>query len=288
MIVHYRLIQFREDPLRGEGRNIAVIAWTGSRAHIRAIGVDPFGNVEFSAFGRLLPDAMRTGAWVYAEWVERWADLVRRCEGNGEALAAELERLEEISGAAFVAAEGGEADVAIPSSPRPFGIGADPDLVAARAAADRLYDRLVAGGMAGGLPVPFLEAVDAVLSMSEVRYQERFQRDETFAIGASEEAEAFLFFPYFLDGPNSIGAKLVCFNGPPWDAVVASVNDTIFTFDTAVSAGLLERRHCLALVDDIRSVQPALVARLAQAATLIDVTASDAASQLSALVRGEG
>lgn len=288
MIVRYRLIQFRDDPLRGEGRNIAVVAWTGSRAHIRAIGVDPFGNVEFSAFARLLPDAMRAGAWVYAEWVERWTDLIRRCEGSDEALTAELERMEEISGATFVAAEGGEVDLAVPSSPRLSGIGADPDLMAARAAADRLYDRLVAGGMVGGLPVPFLDAVDAVLSMSEVRFQERFQRDETFAIGADETVEAFVFFPYFLDGPNSVGAKLVCFNGPPWDAVVASVNDAIFTFDTAVSSGLLERRHCLALVDDVRSVQPALVARLAQAATLIDVTASDAAFQLSALVRGEG
>lgn len=289
MIVHYRLIQFREDPLRAEGRNVGVIAWTGDHAHLRALGVNPFGRIDPAGFERLLPQALRSSAWVYAEWVERWTDIARRCEGDAERLLAEFERIEEVSGAHWVATEGGEVDVESPTpSPRRIRTDAvDPGLSEVRDAADALYERLVEGGMAGGLPIAFLDAVDTVLSISEIRFREGFARDETIAIGSAEEAETFLFFPYLVDESEPIGIKLVCFDGPSWEATVAAVNDSVLTFDLAVAAGFLTRDRCVAMVDRATGDQQGLAVRLARSATLIDVTVSDAPSQLRQIVLGE-
>lgn len=290
MIVRYRLIQFREDPLRAEGRNVAVIAWTGDRTHLRALGVNPFGRIDSAGFERLLPQALRSSAWVYTEWVERWTDIARRCEGDAERLLTELERIEEVSGAHWVATEGGEVDVEPPTPPpRPIRTDAvDPGLWAVRNAADALYERLVAGSMAGSLPMAFLDAVDAVLSISEIRFREGFARDETVAIGSDGEAETFLFFPYLVDGAERTGIKLVCFDGPSWEAAVATVNDSVLTFDLAVAAGFMPRDRCVALVDRAAGEHQGLAARLARSATLIDVTAPEAATRLGRLIRGEG
>lgn len=289
MMVHYRLIQFREDPLRAEGRNVAVIVWTRDRAHLRALGVDPFGRIDPAGFERLLPQALRSSAWVYAEWVERWTDIARRCEGDAERLLAEFERIEEVSGAHWVATEGGEVDVEPPTPPTRliWTDAVDPSLSAVRNAADALYKRLIAGGVAGGLSMAFLDAVDTVLSISETRFREGFTRDETIAVGSAEEAETFLFFPYLVDGSERTGIKLVCFGGPSWEATVAAVNDSVLTFDLAVAAGFLPRNRCVALVDRTTSDQQGLAARLARSATLIDVTVPDAPSQLWQIVLGE-
>lgn len=288
MIVRYRLIQFRDDPLRAEGRNVAVVAWTEDRTHLRALGVNPFGRIDPAAFERLLPQALRSSAWIYAEWVERWTDIARRGEGDVERLLSELERIEEVSGAHWVAIEGGEVDVEPPAPPRPIRTdSADPGLSAVRSAADALYGRLVAGGMAGGLPVAFLDAVDAVLSISETRFHEGFVRDETVAIGKDEEMETLLFFPYLVDGPERAGIKLACFDGPSWEAAVAAVNDAVLSFDLAVAAGFLRRDRCIALVDRAFGDQQGLALRLGRSATLIDVTAPGAASHLGRLLRGE-
>lgn len=286
MIVRYRLIQFREDPLRAEGRNVAVIAWTDERIHLRALGVNPFGRTDPATFERLLPQALRSSAWVYAEWAERWADIARRCEGNAERLHAELDGIEEISGAHWVAIEGGEVDLEPPASSRPTWMDTtvDPALSVVHSAADALYERLVAGGMAGGLPVAFLDAVEDVLTISEIHYSGDFRRDETVAIGNDGETETILFFPYLVDGPMRSGLKLVCFNGPSWEAAVAAVNDAILTFDLAVAAGFMERNRCVALVDRAGGDHGLLVARLAQSAMVIDITAPGAASQLGRLV----
>lgn len=289
MILRYRLIQFRDDPLRGEGRNVAVVAWGAGRAHLRALGLNPFGRVDPTPFERLLPDATRPSAWVYTEWIERWSDMVRRLESSPEALAADLDRMDEISGGHLVATEEGEIELEAPAATelgRAEGRSASDVATVLRGAA-LLYERLVAGGMAGGLPVSFLDAIDAALSTSEIRFLDGFRRDETIAIAKGTEEETILFFPYLLEGGIKAGIKPVCIDGLPWDGAVAAVNDAILTFDLAVAAGLFERDRCIALVDVDGAGHGPLAARLARSAQLLQVTAPDAPSRLRQLVLGE-
>jgi len=286
MIVRYRLIQFRDDPLRGEGRNVAVAAWGGGRAALRALGLKPPGMVDPSCFERLLPEAIRSSSWVYAEWVERWSDMLRRHERNPETLAAELDRMDEVSGGYLVAVEEGEIEFG--AVPRPRGIEAliDPSLAAVREAAGVLYGRLVAGGMAGGVPIPFLEAIDAALTISEIGAIGDLRRDETIAVASGAEEETILFFPYLLEKPVRAGFKLVCFTGS-WESAVMAVNDTVLTFDLTATAGIVEHRRCIALTDTAGPDHAPLTARLARSGSLVDVTAPDAPSRLRQLVLGE-
>lgn len=288
MIARFRLIQFREDPLRGEGRNVAVIAWTGGRAHLRALGVNPFGSVNPTRFERLLPEAARSSSWVYAEWVERWADAVQRLEGNPEALLVDLDQMEAASAGYFVAMEEGEIEIDQPQPAEPRSPDfSDIGLTAARRAADLLYERLVAGGTAGGFPIPFLEAVESALSISEIRALRGFQLEESFAIGKDAEPETVLFFPYLVEGQTRTAFKVVCFNGPLWERVVAAVNDAVLTFDMAVESGWAERDRCIALVDTPGPSHQLLAARLARSSVLIDVTAPQAASRIRQLMANE-
>lgn len=286
MIVRYRLIQFREAPLRGEGRNVAVVAWGGGRADLRALGLKPSGTIDLSCFERLLPEAFRSSSWVYAEWIARWTDILRRYERTPEALAAELDRMDEVSGGYLVAVEEGEFEFG--SVPRPRGIEAlvDPSLAAVRDAAGVLYGRLVAGGTVGGVPIPFLEAIDAALMISEIGAIGDLRRDETIAVDRDEQEEAILFFPYLLEEPVKAGFKSVCFTGS-WESTVMAVNDAVLTFDQAAAAGLFERARCIALVDTAGSDHAPLTARLARSGQLVDVTAPDAPSRLRQLVLGK-
>lgn len=288
MIVHYRLIQFREDPLRAEGRNVAVFTWNEEHVYLRALSATSAGEVDSTIFERLLSPALRSNAWVYAEWVERWTDISRSCKGDPQRLQKELERLEETSGAHWVASEKGEID--IPSPPAPQNIwqnAVNPNLLAVHNAADILYNRLISSGMAGDLPISFLEAVDYTIMISEIVHHDGFSRSETIAVGKDAETETLLFFPYFVDGPMRTAIKLACFNGPSWEAAVSMVNDTILTFDLAVTAGFIQRDHCVVLTDSPMGEYSKLALRLERSATLIDVTATDPASQLHRLVWDE-
>ena len=74
MIVEYRLLQYREFPERQEGRNFALLARAGGQTHVRAVGMQRNGAIDFSYYRAIAPRQINEH-WVFGEWLQWLQDL---------------------------------------------------------------------------------------------------------------------------------------------------------------------------------------------------------------------
>jgi hypothetical protein len=273
--VEYRLIQISLDEGREERKNVAVLAWYGNRSMVRAIGVDQRGRVNLLPFERLLPEWQRETAAHYAVWVQCWQEMVARCGGDAALLDKELQREAAHCGGQFTASEGGEIYIE--------GSEDRSDEAILRQATKELFVEMFSGVEFRGYPLDFLDAVDRALRGAGLTRSPQYTRDETIEVARVGRSSSLLFFPFYLarDGAP-VGIKMLPIAGADWETTSVAANDAILSFDLAVTAGHLRREHCIILSGTPEGHALKMVARLNEAATVIDVFDRDAGRQLKA------
>ena len=260
MRLQYWVIQFVSDPLRGEGRNVAVIAHDGRQAHLRALGLRRNGQVDLSYF-EALANRHAPKAWVYGEWVRWFQDLAIHEGQSVERLDAILNEM-IANGIHFTALTAGTTDVPKPASPEH--------------AMNWLFERLV-GRVRRSPSRTFDMQIEDALARSKIALQTDFMRDIEVEILAEPDAPpVVLTFPFLLNATPRIGFKVV----RPYAGVISykrQVSDAVSTFDKAVVSGFLERPRCLVLTKKPSGGPKApLMEMLSRSAVVVDIDLPDA------------
>jgi hypothetical protein len=263
-----RIIQFMPDPMRQEGRNVAVFGHDGEHAYVRALGLEKSGVVSLAEFASIAGKNAGPN-WVYGEWVN-WLQDLAGSEGrewpqmNAVLDAVNLRGVQfTVTPESIIESEDGDPEQAM-------------DWLA-----DRMIDRPRLQAKR-----EFSEQVEDVLSASETRYLPGFIEGAAVDITTVEGAALTLRFPYLVDGKSRIGIRLL----KPTKAGRAptkTVADAIYAFRKGVETGFLERSGCIVLTAPLRDGQ-AVMDDLASVATVLDVTDDKTSRLLLHLVRGDG
>lgn len=259
MMLQYWVIQFVPDPLRGEGRNVALITHDGERARLCALGLDRNGRVDLGPF-ETLAGKHAPSAWVYGEWV-RWLQDLALHEGQS------VERLDAVlndvaaQGLHFTAQPAGTVDAPKPSSPDQ--------------AMNWLFRRLV-GEVRRPRSRIFDAQVEDALVRSKIALRTEFMRDvEVEILTEADALPVLLTFPFLLNETPRIGFKVVRPHGG-LTSYQREVNDTLSTFEKAVTFGFLERSRCLVFTKKPSVERVPLVEMLSRSAVVVDVSLPDA------------
>lgn len=267
MMLNYWVIQFVPDPLRGEGRNVAIITHDGERASLRALGLDRNGRVDLGPF-TTLAGKHAPSAWVYGEWV-RWFEDLSLYEGKS------VERLNAIlndvatQGLYFTALPAGTVDT--------------PKSASLEQVTSWLFKRLV-GKVKRPLSRIFDSEVEEAITRSKIALRTEFMRDvEVEILAESDAPPTLLRFAFLLDERPRIGFKVV----RPHAGITSygrQVNDAIYTFDKAVTAGFLERSRCLVFTKKPSGGRVPLIEMLSRSAVVVDVSFPDAWKTIRAAI----
>lgn len=267
MTIEYHLIQYVDDPLRGEGRNIGVVARMDYEAGFRSIGLDGFGRVDLGCFSSLSGRA-KGDAWVFAEWIDWFRSLVGKEAWNPEAYDEALTELES-AGGRIVARKGGVLDASEDSS--------------LDDALDHLFKRLV-GKPARPRKHEFDERLEQILQQSEICFWPDFARDVEveFQPGEGKPPETVRLFCLLENKPRTV-FKTVRFR-TGGENLIRQVNDAIYTFQKVVEHGFAEKERCVILTEAIPASASGYGTRLAMSAHLIDIHQDNAAASISNIV----
>lgn len=266
MSLTYYTIQYIADPLRGEGRNVAVIGTAGGRGYLRAVGLHGDGEIDVAEFRAASGQSVEESVTV-PDWIEYF-----RCVADDDArspdwLARELQRL-SASGSAFVMGSEGEADIGRIEGPE--------------RAMDRVFERVVGNPPADRID-RFPERLERLLHASEVRaYPDLWENAEIELKTSSGPVK--LGFDFALVNAPAVGFRIV-----RWDASAATTGKTL-------RAALTEFRRAweCRFLSGLRSVvltdrtwpNGKLADQLAQArVTVINVMADDALDRLRRLLQ---
>lgn len=267
MNLHYHLIQYQDDPFSAEGRNVAVLAHDGSRAHLRALGMEKY---QFQpVFFRALSRKARDSAWVYREWIEWFRYLINNEGKNPATLQEELHRLTSIGGL-VVAGEGIMEGV---------------DYFEVESAMDQLFQRLVKIPTIPPL-LAFEEALEHAVKVSEIYYREGFMENAEIEMISDDEdaAPIKLEFEFMLLAPHWIGFKTLRFKGVSAKTLDRQVARIVSTFDAAVRTGLLDRDRCVVLCDSLTDKSHGYLSDLTAVARVIDIIDESAPAKIHRMV----
>lgn len=263
MKLRYRPIQFVADPLREEGRNVAVLGHDGRRVHLRALGLGRDGTVELGYF-RAVAGERREEAWVYGEWIAWFRHLAAHEGQQQERLDVLLDALDG-RGSPIVARDGGVVD--------------DRENRAPEAVMDDLFKRLV-GRPRRPCAHAFDDRVEALLQRTELAFREDFVRDVEVEFAAREGKDPLIVtFPFLLVGEPRAGFKVVRVHSPQ-KAFVRQVNDALFTFERCAAHGFLRRERCVVLTEPATPAKAVPMRALSAAAHVVDVTRAGAAEEV--------
>jgi len=261
MMLQCRTVQFIPNPARMEGRNIAVFASSApDQVFVRALGDSEHGFDPLSV--RTLPGVSDANDWVFQEWHGWFHDLAGA--GGWEEITQELDRI-NLRGLNFVALP--EQSFDIPASQPAQAVDEVAELLIGKRRRPRANT--------------FEEQVQALLSLSEIRYRDDFIVDAQVEIETGSDLLT-LRFPYLVDAKIKTGIQMV---KPDKKGAVTSraVSQVIYTFDKAVQAGLLQREHCVTLVGPMQPGQ-VLVLDLARSSVLLNIFDADTPRALGELV----
>src|ERR1039457_5260093 len=104
MSLSYCLIQYLDDPVRNEGRNIGVIVQGFGRACFRALGVSGT-RVDVTLFETIA--RKKDVGWIYREWIDWFNDVLA---GEGKSLENILAIGRKLEGGNIALREGGGID----------------------------------------------------------------------------------------------------------------------------------------------------------------------------------
>ncbi len=262
MMLPCRTVQFVANPARMEGRNVAVFAASADGlVQVRALGDGEHGFDPMML--RKLPGFSDDAAWVFREWHGWFHDLAQ--SASWPSINTELDRL-ELRGVSVIA-----------TPEQVFNTRSDQPAQAVEEVAE-----LLLGKPRRARDRSFDEKVDAVLMQSEVRFRPDFIEDAQIDLESSAGQTLTLRFPYFIDAATRTGIMVV---RPDRKGMVLSrsASHAIYTFDKAVQAGVLDRKHCVCLTGTLRDRQ-AVAADLARSCVLLDVSDRGTPEALSRLV----
>lgn len=260
MSLHFHVIQYLDDPLTGEGKNIAVLAHDGRRAYLRMLGLEDY-RLRTGFFSAISPKA-HASAWVYREWAEWFQRLVNGGGGDQSAFESELARLEQ--GRHLISTGEGILEIGPEDKPEE--------------AMDYLFGRLVQVPKRSPA-LAFEDLLDELLSQSEIIFREDFHTDvEVELTPESGVPSVFLEFSYFLSEPRPAGFRTLLFEGRPSKSVEKNVTAIASTFERATSIGFLNRNRCVVLCDKLGDEQQPYIERLSELAHVLDVSDNATAS----------
>jgi len=254
--MEYRLIQFSRNPMREEGRNIGVLAFDGSWAGFKSVGmVDGLDRPDLSRFSSILKDGYEN-LWVFGEWIEWFKALCVESDGNHHIIHEELDALESIS-PHFRATKGGYYEM---------------DGERQETALEDLFSELV--GQPSGGPKPSLrETIYQIMIRAEVTYRPEFEEDVEITIQSDEGQSSLVFtLDYFLGAEKRVGFKIIHFKNARTATLDAKVNDAIYTLSEAQKRGFLDKKRCVVLCDTPSAKRAAYIDRLQSVATVIDIS----------------
>jgi hypothetical protein len=262
MSLHFHVIQYLDDPLIGEGKNIAVVAHDGRRAHLRMLGVEDY-RLRTGFFSAISPKA-HASAWVYREWVEWFRQLVNDYGRDHGTFVSELVRLEQ--GRHLITTGEGVLEMGPKDS--------------AEEAMDYLFSRLVQVPKRSPA-LAFEDRLEEVFSQAEIMFRADFQSGVGVELApVSGGPSVFLEFSYFLSEPRPVGFRTLLFEGRPSKSIKKSVTAIASTFERANSIGFLKPNRCVVLCDKFGDEWQPYIKRLSELAHVLDASDYSTASNI--------
>lgn len=258
MSLHFHIIQYVDDPMTGEGKNIAVLAHDGRRGYLRMLGMEKY-RLRTGFFSAISPKA-HASAWVYREWAEWFRRLVNEDGREHSAFMSELTRLEQ--GRHLIATGEGTLEMGPKDSPEE--------------AMDYLFGRLVQVPKRSPA-LAFEDLLEEVFSQAEIMFREDFHTDVEVELAPMKGGPSiFLEFSFFLSEPRPVGFRTLLFQGSSAKSLEKKTANIVSTFEHAVGLGFLTRNRCIVLCDRVGETERPYVERLSELAHVLD--ASDAST----------
>jgi len=267
MNLNFQVIQYIDDPLAAEGRNIAVLGHDGKRAYFRALGMD--GHEFHPSHFKAISPRTRASAWVYNEWMEWFRYLTLYEWSNPDDFHAVLESLNK--GQKIMIGSVGVLDGGSDAKPEE--------------AMDYLFRRLVK------IPkiqpdLAFEDRIAEVFRHSELIYREGFDEDVEIELDPIKGGEPVrLEFSFYLPEPKPFGIRTLLFNGLSRRSLEKRVSAIVSTFAQAGEIGFLSRDRCVVLCDRAGARERDYVNRLSDVAQVIDLSDGNAAWTLNDIFR---
>jgi hypothetical protein len=266
MSLSYSLIQYIEDPVRNEGRNIGIIVQGFGEACFRALGVNG-DNVDVTPFEDLSSRNKENG-WVYREWIDWFNDVF---SGRGKGLDHIQTISRKLEGGNIVIRDGGVIDTLSDDS--------------LDEAADELYSRMVSRPTRQ-TAVRFSDRINEFIKKSEISFRPGFEKDISIEFLPDLGTPVSIALPFaLLDKPRT-AFKLVNPKGSI-DSLLRQINDAVFTFETVVANGFAEKNRCVVITDKVVKAKVQHLNRLSAYAQIIYLSDSDAVSKAKEII-GDG
>ena len=276
MSLRFHVVQYIDDPLLSEGRNVAILAYHGGRGHYRALGMDGYRLI--SSHFKSLSSKARDSVWVYREWIEWFRSLanIRVVEQFDDAIA----RL-ATNNSGLVAASEGVIDLT-------EGHGDASD------ALDYLFKRLVRAPKITPI-LEFEDQLESVFNQAEIIYDQNFwdeavevemvDKNERGAVITLEFSHLYSAeFMHQLTTDTPIGFNTLVLQGATQKSLARHIERCATIFKNAVLTGFLQPDHCVLLCGRIEEKHHEMLAQLAGIATGMDVYDESTPSKIRKLV----
>lgn len=266
MNLAYFTIQYIADPIRGEGRNVAVIGTAEGRGYLRAVGLDGEGEIDLAEFRAASGQSVEESVTV-PDWIEYFRCVATDDARSQETLAQVLGRLSPAD-SAFVMGSAGETEIGRVEGPE--------------RAMDRVFDRVVGHPPAERVD-RFPGRLERLLRLSELRTYPDFWPDAEIELKAATGAVTLTFDFALVDAP-AIGFRVVRWNANP-AKTAAELRAAVAEFKRAWECRFLSRLRSVILTDR-KWPGGKLADQLARSRlTVIDVMADDAQERLRHLLQ---
>lgn len=266
MSLDYFAIQYVADPLRGEGRNVAVIGTAEGRGYLRTAGLNRDGQIDLAEFRALTGVSVGDSA-VVPDWIEYFRCVAAADAHSRESLAQALGAL-TVSESAFVVGAVGEAEYTPAEGPE--------------RAMERVFKRVVAQPPAGQID-RFPERLERLLQLSELRSYPDFWPNAEIEL-KTDSGMSKVAFDFALTDAPAVGFRIV-----RWEASRAktakALQAALTEFQRAWDCRFLSRMRSVILTD--RSWPEGKLSDQLTRATgsVIDVMADDASERLRRLLQ---
>ncbi|MDD2734553.1 MAG: hypothetical protein PHF56_11480 [Desulfuromonadaceae bacterium] len=264
MSCHYCILQYVDDPVRNEGRNIGVVVHSNDSACMRAIGFDGT-DTDVSYFEALSAKTKGCG-WIYREWMDWFTDLL---EFEGRSLDGFKAYIGRLDGGNFIVKSGGYLD----------GLPEDEE---EGDAVTYLFSNLVTLPQRRREP-GFAVQVEDIIRRAELPLRPDFDQDLAIEFFPETGSPVTVSLPYVLmDAPRTLFKTVNPHSG--LESLTRQINDAVFTFETAVAAGFAAKDRCIVLTDTLGKVKAPYLRRLATHAHLIEISDRLAINRIKAII----
>lgn len=234
MNCHYCLIQYIDDPICNESKNIGIIVHNSQDASLRLIGVD-CNHIDTSSFENI-SERTKGNGWIYREWISWFEDLIVY---EGKTLEGLQTLSQELDGGNFVIKAGGV-------------IEADPN-ESLDEVADTLFASLVSLWAKPDKPPAkrrktFLTQVEELLSNLYLSFRGGINKNVELALPPVEGKKRFVKVNYLIEYEPKTVFLLIPPNGSP-EKIIQQISSAMTTFMQLQRPGYVDRNRCIVLTD---------------------------------------